>query len=106
MYSASVKAQYIADDAARAKAWEEALTTNIPKHLGFLEKLVGENGQFSANRLLVGDVLIICGLKVVLEIEGNSHALDAFPKLKAFYTKHNDAVLGDLAKVILSFARL
>lgn len=96
IYGVLSKNLYIKDDAARAAAWEETLKDKLPLHLGYLEKLVGGNGQFSPNRLLAGDVLIICALKIVTEVQAD--ALDKFPKVKAFFEKHGAAVLGEYAK--------
>ncbi len=93
IFSLLAKSLYIKDDAARAASWSEVLTTAVPAQLALLEKLIGDNGLFSPNRLLVGDILIICILQILTEIEGNANALDNFPKLKAFFTNNRDAVL-------------
>ena len=98
MFGLLVKNVYLKDEAARAVAIKDTLTNALPQHLTFLEKLVGENGQFSTGqRLLVGDVLIICALNIAQDVHGE--CLATFPKLAAFYAKHHGDVLGDLAKV-------
>jgi hypothetical protein len=93
IWSAISKPQYIEDGAARANAWTELLTKTLPTHLGFLEKLVGANGQFSPNNLLVGDVLMICLFQVLVEVADNAKCLDSFPKLLSFFNKNRDVVL-------------
>jgi hypothetical protein len=70
----------------------DVLEKTVPQHLTYLEKLVGANGQFSPNRLLVGDVMVICALNIILSLAPK--ALDTFPKLHAFYEKNFKAVLG------------
>ena len=90
------KPLYITDDAARAKAWEELETTTLPKHLGFLERLIGANGHFSSgDRLLVGDILIICLAAVISEIAGFQKVLAQFPKIKALHDHNVNTVIGD-----------
>ncbi len=92
IYGFLAKPLYIQDATAKAATIKDTLEKTVPLHLGYLENLIGANGQFSPNRLLVGDILVVCGLNVVLDV--SPKALDTFPKLKAFYEKHHAEVLG------------
>jgi len=92
IYGFLAKPVYMQDAGAKAAAVRDILDKTVPQHLGYLEKLVGPNGQFSPNRLLVGDVLVICALNIILSLAPK--ALEGFPKLHAFYEKNHKAVLG------------
>lgn len=97
VYFQLAKPMYIKDDAARAAAWEESLTKYLPSHLSHIEKLIGQNGIFSSDRISVGDILMVCLFQIVSEIDATS--LEKFPKLSAFFAKHRDAVISaDLLK--------
>lgn len=97
LYSILAKPYYVKDDAARAAAWGDA-EKSIHAQYAYLEKLIGANGQFSSgNRLLMGDILMVCAFNIVEHVFPN--ALDGFAKLKAFYAKNREPVLGDLDKV-------
>lgn len=95
IFGSLTKPLYVKDDAARAAAWTET-EKYVHTHFGFLEKLIGDNGQFSPNRLLVGDVVVVCLINVTLVAIPD--ALKDFPKLAAFYQKNHAQVLGDLDK--------
>lgn len=92
MYAAVAKPLYVPAE-AKAAAVKDVLEKHIPHHLGHFESLVGANGRFSSNRLLVGDILVICGINIVLGV--SDKALANFPKLAAFYQKYHKEVLGE-----------
>jgi len=81
LYNALAKAMYAPSD--KPAAWKNALEVEIPKHFALIEKLL--HGEHFGSKLTAGDVAIWSILNIILDL--NAHALDAFPKLKAFYEK-------------------
>eukprot|EP00744_Colponema_vietnamica_P000101 GILI01000193.1.p1 GENE.GILI01000193.1~~GILI01000193.1.p1 ORF type:complete len:215 (+),score=83.41 GILI01000193.1:52-645(+) len=55
----------------------------VPTQLGYLENLL--KGDFFASKVTAGDLAVVCLLNVLVSLEPT--ALDAFPKLKAFYER-------------------
>jgi len=80
IYSQMAKAQYGAD---KKVSWDNFFNTELPKHLGHLEKLV--QGDNFTGKLLVGDLAIFTICVLVVDLEAN--CLNNFPKVKAFYDK-------------------
>eukprot|EP01101_Sappina_pedata_P013639 TRINITY_DN98_c0_g2_i1.p1 TRINITY_DN98_c0_g2~~TRINITY_DN98_c0_g2_i1.p1 ORF type:complete len:209 (-),score=117.14 TRINITY_DN98_c0_g2_i1:95-688(-) len=62
---------------------KKALEVEIPKHFGFLEKLLAHGGEFFGSKLTTGDVAIWSIVNIVIDVD--PAALDKFNKLKAFY---------------------
>lgn len=84
---------YVKDDAARATAWQETEKSTTTQ-LQYLEKLVdGTLYRFSASRVLVGDILIVCLLNIATSLFPN--ILKDTPKLARFYENNKALIAAD-----------
>eukprot|EP01121_Diplochlamys_sp_Union-15-3_P008356 TRINITY_DN2218_c0_g1_i1.p1 TRINITY_DN2218_c0_g1~~TRINITY_DN2218_c0_g1_i1.p1 ORF type:complete len:207 (-),score=57.54 TRINITY_DN2218_c0_g1_i1:47-637(-) len=80
----------------KAEEWKKTFETELPKHWGFLEKLLGDKMQF-CSKVLAGDLAIFSIINIVLDLD--PHSVDKFPHLKAFYERlYKDAKFTDYFK--------
>jgi len=85
IYAVLLKAQY---SPTKQIAFKKALEEDIPRHFTCLERLLTQspsNGQFFGTKLTAGDLAIFSIVNIVLDVD--THALDKFGKLRAFYSK-------------------
>eukprot|EP01097_Dermamoeba_algensis_P008386 TRINITY_DN5589_c0_g1_i1.p1 TRINITY_DN5589_c0_g1~~TRINITY_DN5589_c0_g1_i1.p1 ORF type:complete len:201 (-),score=63.31 TRINITY_DN5589_c0_g1_i1:29-631(-) len=65
------------------EAWKNAFETELPKHYGYLEKLIPEGKKTFTGRVLIGDLAVFSVFNIVQDLKADH--LDKFPKLKAFF---------------------
>ncbi len=69
--------------ADKAAAFETLLGTDVPKHFTHLEAFLPAGSNSFGSKITTGDIALFGTINIILDIDAT--ALDAFPKLKAFY---------------------